>query len=331
MEKNRNLSLLQSLSRWQLSFLIVILKLDFFNDKKLCLKYNYRVVTRYVGSGIKGVGSGIRSLGSGIKGIESAAKSGINTTMDISKEDLKSRDRNFLCNPHRVEIFEDLADVDSVFVAVGGGGLIGGIAAYLKSVKPGIKVKGLNEEGKWTFFLNVHRMIHESHATLLVGFSITAGYRRPTAACKNSYHRLLSLQSGSSVWILPCSFFFRAQTPITPSAASGKIYWNQNFCIGWKNMKVAWEYLAETYLHVKLIVKLPCHNNVCTENTKHVKSLRSAAVAAIVFPPKWSTKITLTLMRARVLSSSTVKQPRMCFFFFARVCFLVWTQQSNPE
>ena len=92
-----------------------------------------------------------------------------------------------------MEIFEDLTDVDSVFVAVGGGGLIGGIAAYLKSVKPGIKVEGLNEEGKWTFFLNVHRMIRESHATLLVGFSITAGYRRPTAAYKNSYHRLLSL------------------------------------------------------------------------------------------------------------------------------------------
>ena len=39
-----------------------------------------------------------------------------------------------------MEIFQDLPDVDAVFVAVGGGGLVGGIATYLKAVKPTVKV-----------------------------------------------------------------------------------------------------------------------------------------------------------------------------------------------
>lgn len=42
---------------------------------------------------------------------------------------------------YSVEILEDLPNVDAVFVSVGGGGLIVGIAAYLKSVKPSVKVK----------------------------------------------------------------------------------------------------------------------------------------------------------------------------------------------
>ncbi|KAJ7365906.1 hypothetical protein OS493_002636 [Desmophyllum pertusum] len=41
-----------------------------------------------------------------------------------------------------VEILEDLPNVDAVFVSVGGGGLIVGIAAYLKSVKPSVKIIG---------------------------------------------------------------------------------------------------------------------------------------------------------------------------------------------
>ena len=46
-----------------------------------------------------------------------------------------------MCDFFRYEIFEALPEVDAVFVPVGGGGLIGGIAAYLKAVKPSIKVK----------------------------------------------------------------------------------------------------------------------------------------------------------------------------------------------
>ena len=42
-----------------------------------------------------------------------------------------------------VEILRQLPDFDTVFVPIGGGGLIAGIAAYLKQVRPGLKVIGV--------------------------------------------------------------------------------------------------------------------------------------------------------------------------------------------
>ncbi len=41
-----------------------------------------------------------------------------------------------------IELMQQLPDIDSVFVPVGGGGLIGGIASYLKSVKPAVEIYG---------------------------------------------------------------------------------------------------------------------------------------------------------------------------------------------
>jgi threonine dehydratase len=41
-----------------------------------------------------------------------------------------------------VELLRQFPDVRSVFVAVGGGGLIGGIGAYLKSVRPEVEIVG---------------------------------------------------------------------------------------------------------------------------------------------------------------------------------------------
>jgi threonine dehydratase len=41
-----------------------------------------------------------------------------------------------------VELLQQLPGLEAVFIAVGGGGLIGGIASYLKSVKPDIQVIG---------------------------------------------------------------------------------------------------------------------------------------------------------------------------------------------
>ena len=46
-----------------------------------------------------------------------------------------------------LELLADLADFDTVLVPIGGGGLIGGIALYLKAKKPGIKVIGVEPSG----------------------------------------------------------------------------------------------------------------------------------------------------------------------------------------
>jgi threonine dehydratase len=45
-----------------------------------------------------------------------------------------------------VELARQLDRIDAVFVALGGGGLIAGIAAYLKSVHPGVKILGCSPE-----------------------------------------------------------------------------------------------------------------------------------------------------------------------------------------
>ncbi|MDB5249513.1 MAG: ilvA [Segetibacter sp.] len=46
-----------------------------------------------------------------------------------------------------VEIFEELTDIDYVFIPVGGGGLSAGIGSYLKGVSPKTKIIGVEPEG----------------------------------------------------------------------------------------------------------------------------------------------------------------------------------------
>jgi threonine dehydratase len=46
-----------------------------------------------------------------------------------------------------LELLRDLEDIDTVFVGIGGGGLIGGIAMYLKETRPQIKVIGVEPKG----------------------------------------------------------------------------------------------------------------------------------------------------------------------------------------
>lgn len=46
-----------------------------------------------------------------------------------------------------VEIYEELTNIDYIFVPVGGGGLLSGVGTYIKSVSPETKIIGLEPEG----------------------------------------------------------------------------------------------------------------------------------------------------------------------------------------
>ncbi|SFB45675.1 threonine ammonia-lyase [Clostridium frigidicarnis] len=54
-----------------------------------------------------------------------------------------------------LEVIEDLKDVDAILVPIGGGGLISGIAVAAKSLKPDIKVIGVESEGAKAMRLSI--------------------------------------------------------------------------------------------------------------------------------------------------------------------------------
>lgn len=74
-----------------------------------------------------------------------------------------------------LEILADLADVDQIVVPVGGGGLISGIAAYVKQRRPGVRVVGVQAEGAPALYRSVQegRLVASRHVnTVADGLAI---------------------------------------------------------------------------------------------------------------------------------------------------------------
>ena len=96
-----------------------------------------------------------------------------------------------------LELLRDLPDLDAVYVAVGGGGLIAGIAAALKDAKPAIQVIGCSPDRSAAMIASVAagRIVEVAHApTISDG---TAGGIEPGAitfpACRDLVDRYLAL------------------------------------------------------------------------------------------------------------------------------------------
>ena len=73
-----------------------------------------------------------------------------------------------------LEIVEDLEDVDSVFVPVGGGGLLAGVGSAIKAVRPRVRVVAVEPEGCPAFHesLKAGRPMHVPCDTLCDGVAV---------------------------------------------------------------------------------------------------------------------------------------------------------------
>ncbi len=76
-----------------------------------------------------------------------------------------------------LEILRDLPDVDTVLVPVGGGGLIGGIALYIKERRPDVRVIGVEPTGADAMRRSLeagHAVVLESVRTIADGLAASA-------------------------------------------------------------------------------------------------------------------------------------------------------------
>ena len=64
-----------------------------------------------------------------------------------------------------LEIYEQLADVDAIIVPIGGGGLISGVAATIKQIKPDCKVIGVQAQKADSMYVSIkeHKRIELKH------------------------------------------------------------------------------------------------------------------------------------------------------------------------
>jgi len=96
-----------------------------------------------------------------------------------------------------LEIIEQIADLDAVVVAIGGGGLMAGLSTAVKAVKPGIRVIGVEPEGSPTLTasLEAKRRVRLDAVTSRVA----------TMSCRETDERIFQTvrQNADSILLVP--------------------------------------------------------------------------------------------------------------------------------
>ena len=108
-----------------------------------------------------------------------------------------------------LEIVKDLAQVDSVVVSVGGGGLLLGVALAVKSLKPSVKVYGVVWEGAPDFCRNFNNralyekclcqkdiLLHNSKSGLTDGIAVRKSFPEMVKSCSQYVDAVFCVSEG---------------------------------------------------------------------------------------------------------------------------------------
>ncbi len=97
-----------------------------------------------------------------------------------------------------LELLNQLNPIDAIFVPVGGGGLISGIASYVKSLRPGIKIIGVEPEdaASMTQSLNSGRRKKLAHVGQFAdGVAVAQPGKEPFKICKTSVDEMITVST----------------------------------------------------------------------------------------------------------------------------------------
>jgi len=122
-----------------------------------------------------------------------------------------------------LEIREDLPDVDVVIVAIGGGGLISGVASAIKLSRPAARVIGVEPEGAPTLWTALQRnaIIHlDSVNTIADGLSAPVAGERTLAAVRHFVDEVV-LVSDAEIGEAVKAVLQYAKLLVEPAGAAG--------------------------------------------------------------------------------------------------------------
>ena len=98
-----------------------------------------------------------------------------------------------------LEILDQLPDLDAVIVPVGGGGLISGVAFAIKSLRPEVKVYGVQAEGAPSMYRSLHEHKYQTLknvATFADGIQVKTPRRADLSALRGICGRHRDRQRG---------------------------------------------------------------------------------------------------------------------------------------